>query len=69
MTQPRLVPQLVAALAAYATGLRDVVRRPGVLRPANDGVVVRAVEGLEELLGPAREPSEQPGGSTSARAR
>ena len=29
MTQPRLVPQLVGALAAYATGLRDVVREPG----------------------------------------
>lgn len=69
MTQPRLVPQLVGALAAYATGLRDVVRRPGVLRPANAGVVVRAVEGLEDRLGPVREPSGQPGGSVSARAR
>jgi predicted kinase len=39
-----------AALAAYAAGLRELARRPGVLRLANDEID-SAVERLEDLLG------------------
>jgi F420-dependent methylenetetrahydromethanopterin dehydrogenase len=52
-----------ATLAAYAAGLAEVAREPGVLRLVNDHVD-RAVGRLELLLDAAGDPEPDSGGST-----
>ncbi|MEU4360588.1 AAA family ATPase [Promicromonospora sp. NPDC023987] len=53
-----------AALADYATGLREVALRPGVLRLTGERLA-DAVGRLERLLGAVRDPGQDPAGPAS----